>query len=485
VTGTQTQIVFAPGETDRIFSVGRFGDVRIVDLTTNSELPTPFLWVPDVDTEGEGGVIALAFHPNYQNNGKFYLNVTLDNGDIPIEEGVLSPFTSHLYEYTVSANPNIANPTPTKVMEWVQPESNHNSGWMGFGPNDGYLYITTGDGGTTLDSGPGSTPDIGNAQDITDNLFGKIVRIDVDGPDAYPVDPNKNYAIPASNPFVGVEGDDEIWAYGLRNPFRASFDRATGDFYLGDVGENTREELDFLSADSTGGENFGWRLREGSEATNGVGGPAPPGSTEPLYDYLHAGLGVDSDYEGNSVTAGYVYRGPDPEIQGEYLFADFVSEQFWTFDPANPYATVDNITDVLKVPGGLQTSFAEDANGNLYVTNLLGQIYRILTDAVTPGDFDANAKVDIVDYASWSAGLGTISGALLADGDTDNDGDVDGADFLAFQRNFGYDALLVTSPAITAVVPDPAITAVVPEPTSFSIATIGLLTMCYYWRKRA
>ena len=479
VTGLRTQIVFAPGETDRIFSVGRSGDIRIVDLTTNTELSTPFLSVPNVDIEGEGGAIALAFHPDYQNNGKFYLNVTLDNGGIPIEpieEGVISPFTSHLFEYTVSNDPSIANPTPTKIIEWVQPKFNHNSGWMGFGPNDGYLYVTTGDGGTVLDSGPGHTPDIGNAQDITDNLFGKIIRIDVDGPDAYPADPDKNYAIPSSNPFVGVVGDDEIWAYGLRNPFRASFDRATGDLYLGDVGENTREEIDVLYSDSSGGENYGWRLREGTAPTNNVGGPPPPGNVEPLYDYLHAGLGSDPDYEGNSVTAGYVYRGPDPEIQGIYIFADFVSGNIWTFDPDDPYATVENITDTLPVTGGLISSFAEDAHGNLFVTDYLGKIYRILTDSVVPGDFDENARVDDVDQDTWQANFGVLVDAVHADGDTDNDGDVDGVDFLEHQRSFGYDVLNVSPPA-------PAISA--PEPSTFSIAAIGLLAFGLVRRLRA
>lgn len=472
VAGANTFAVFAPGETDRVFLGTRDGVIRIVDVNNKTSLATPFLTIPNVDTEGEGALISLAFHPDYQSNGKFYVNFTQDNGGIPIEpvvEGVLSPFTSHVYEYTVSTDPNIANTTRSKVIEWVQPANIHNGGWMGFGPNDGNLYITVGDGGVSRDGGngdPGATPIIGNAQDITDNLFGKVVRIDVNGTDAYPGDPDRNYAIPASNPFVGVLGDDEIWAYGLRNPFRASFDRATADFLIGDVGFATHEEINFQLASSPGGANYGWRYREGLEETPGPGGgPKPVGNVDPIYDYLHNGKGDGPEFEGNSVTGGYVYRGPDPDLQGKYIFADFISNQVWTFDPTDAFNTVENITDTLALPGGglasRVTSFAEDAHGNLYVVTISGKLHRILTDSVTPGDFDSNAKVDGVDLGVWQTGFGTISEAENSSGDADEDGDVDGTDFLAFQRNFGYNSLNV-GPGTSSLS--------VPEPTSCALA---------------
>ena len=187
---------------------------------------------------------------------------------------------SHIREYTVSGNPNVANTSFTPVLSLDQPQTNHNGGWIGFSPNDDYLYIATGDGGGGNDTGTGHTPGTGNAQDTTSNLLGKMLRLDVNGDD-FPADAARITAIPPTNPFkagVGVPGDDvgddEIWAYGLRNPFRDSFDRLTGDLWIGDVGQGQREEIDFQPASSTGAENYGWRLREGHDPHSGVGGCA-------------------------------------------------------------------------------------------------------------------------------------------------------------------------------------------------------------------
>src|SRR5690606_38231904 len=171
-----------------------------------------------------------------------------------------------------------------EILSFNQPQPNHNGGWIDFGPNDGYLYIATGDGGGGNDNGTGHTAGTGNAQDTTDNLLGKMLRIDGHGDD-FPPDNPRNYAIPEDNPFVGVNGDDEIWSYGLRNPFRSSFDRANGDLWIGDVGQTRREEINYQPADSSGGENYGWRLREGIIPTpGGVGGSRPEGNVEPIYD---------------------------------------------------------------------------------------------------------------------------------------------------------------------------------------------------------
>src|SRR5262245_41725964 len=185
-------ITAAPGDPSRLFIVERGGAIKILNLTTGAVQATPFLTIPNVDQEGEGGFRGLAFHPNYATNGKFYVNVTIDNGG-QVFQGATSPFSTEIRQYTVSANPNVANATPTPVLSWIQPQSNHNAGWIGFNPaitpgQPQYLYIPTGDGGGGNDDGVGHTPVSttetgGNAQDITGNLLGKILRIDVNGDD--------------------------------------------------------------------------------------------------------------------------------------------------------------------------------------------------------------------------------------------------------------------------------------------------------------
>jgi glucose/arabinose dehydrogenase len=436
--GVVTSIARAPGQDDRLYLADLFGKIRILDLNTNTISPTPFLTIPNVDNEIEGGLLGLTFHPDFANNGKFYVNVTIDNGSVPISGGGTSPFSTHIREYTVNPGSNVANPGFVDLLTVVQPQAEHNGGFLGFSPNDGYLYVMLGDGGGSIDNFPGHTPEIGNAQDLTDNWLGKALRIDVNS-DAFPADPQRNYAIPPTNPFVGVAGDDEIWAYGLRNPFQASFDRQTGDLWIGDVGENKREEVDFQPGSSAGGENYGWRIREGSAPTDVVGGPAPAGSTEPVYDYVHLSQPGDVAFKGNSVTGGYVYRGPDPQVQGRYIFADFAAGKFWSFDPEDPYGTVQNITSLLTPPTGAATTitaFGEDAEGNLYAANASGLVFKMITDAVVSADFDGDGMVDADDLAIWKAGYGT-AGPNNDDGDANLDGSVDGMDFLAWQRQAG------------------------------------------------
>ena len=314
-----TFLTAVPGDPTRLFYLEKdFGRVRIIDTATGSVLPQPFLTVPPVSTGVEQGLLGLAFHPDYAQNGQFFINRTDASGNTQIERYQVSP-----------TDPNRALATPTTLLSIAQPQVNHNGGWLGFGP-DGYLYASTGDGGGGNDTGLGHTDGTGNAQDITNNLLGKILRFDVDSPPP----PGQAYAVPASNPFVGAEGDDLIWAFGLRNPWRASFDRKTGDLYIGDVGQNSVEEIDFQPADSTGGENYGWRLREGTvptPPTPGIGGSKPPGAIEPIHEYLHQGAG-------RSVLGGYVYRGPIEELQGQYFFADSVTDGVWsiTFDGSDP-----------------------------------------------------------------------------------------------------------------------------------------------------
>lgn len=353
------------GDTDRLFVIEQHtGQIRILDLSSGTTLATPFLTVPGISQGGEQGLLGLAFHPDYATNGLFYVDFTSAAGDTVVRE------------YKVSnGDPNIADPASARTILTIdQPASNHNGGWLGFGPDD-QLYIASGDGG-----GAGDTNN--HAQTITNDLLGKILRIDINSDD-FPADPNRNYAIPASNPFVGVTGDDEIWAYGLRNPWRPSFDRLTGDLYIADVGQGSREEVNFQPASSDGGENYGWHVLEGTSpfTTTTPGNPPAndPSLIAPIHEYSHVG----APNGGNSITGGYVYRGPIPELQGVYFFADFVSKQIWSFryDGATKTEFQNRTASLAPVVGNIGNiaSFAEDAAGNLYIIDYDGELYRLVS----------------------------------------------------------------------------------------------------------
>ncbi|MBK8914340.1 MAG: PQQ-dependent sugar dehydrogenase [Phycisphaerales bacterium] len=381
-------VTHAPNDYDRIFILeqrsGSTGRIRIYDFATSAVLPTPYLSITGLSTGFEQGLLGLAFHPDYQNNGYFYVYYTNSAG--------ASVIARYQRATTVTANAASAS----TVLTFSQPFNNHNGGWIGFGP-DGYLYIASGDGGSAGDPG-------NRAQDITSQLLGKLLRIDVDGPDnivgnadddEYPADANRNYALPPTNPFVGVTGDDEIWAYGLRNPWRCSFDRATGDLYIGDVGQDAQEELNFQPAGAAGGRNYGWRCMEGTACTGLSGCTCNAASlTMPFHTFLHSGTSHCS------VTGGYVYRGCTlSALQGTYFFADYCSNRIWSLRYNG--STVSEFTDrtVELAPGGgltinSITSFGEDAYGELYICDQGGEIYKILpaggiTDCNTNGVSDA------------------------------------------------------------------------------------------------
>ena len=352
-----------PDDTDRLFIIEQHtGQIEILDL--NSGLITgTFLDIDGLSTGNEQGLLGLAFDPNYTSNGLFYVNFTDGAGDTVIRR------------HQVSANPNVADPlSAATVLTITQPFANHNGGWLGFGP-DGFLYIATGDGGSGGDPG-------NRAQDITDQLLGKILRIDP-GNDDFLADPNRNYAIPADNPFVGITGDDEIWAYGLRNPWRTGFDRVTGDFYIADVGQDDQEEINFQPASSSGGENYGWRVMEGAATfddsqANGNPPPNHPSLTPPIHDYGHD----PAPDGGESVVGGYVYRGPIAGAHGQYFFADFLTAQIWSlaYDGYNVTRHA-NLTQQLSPDAGsasMISSFAEDADGNLYILDLGGEVFKIV-----------------------------------------------------------------------------------------------------------
>lgn len=350
-----------PGDRDRLFLVEQHtGKVKVLRLGTGTVAPAPFLEIPGVATGGEQGLLGLAFHPGYAANGLFYVNVVVPGGRFGA--GV-----THVRRYRASAaDPDRAEPASgTTVLTIDQPFANHNGGWLAFSPRDGFLYVATGDGGDRDDPG-------NRAQDL-DELLGKMLRIDIDGDD-FPNDPARNYAVPATNPFRARDGArPEIWAYGLRNPWRCSFDRQTGDLYLGDVGQDAVEEVNFQPAASPGGENYGWRPKEGSLPTPGIGDPVPAGVTDPIHEYPHA--------QGRSVIGGYVYRGSGvPGLGGTYLFADHFTK-VWSFryDGAAVHEFADRTAELGRGGGSAHrvTSFGEDAAGELYVVFMRGDVFRV------------------------------------------------------------------------------------------------------------
>lgn len=329
----------------RMFIVEQPGRIRLVDADGNLQA-TPFLDIVSSVTGGvsggdERGLLGLAFHPDYANNGLFYVNYTTT---------IAGTLRTVIDEFSVSSlNPNFADPsTGRRLMSINQPFSNHNGGWIGFGP-DGYLYIATGDGGSGNDPG-------NRASNLT-VLLGKMLRIDVDNQD-----PGLEYAIPADNPFVdNANARDEIWAYGLRNPWRTSFDRLTGDLWIADVGQNAREEVNFQPAGDPGGQHYGWRCREGTIPTPGISGcpTSNPLWVDPVHDYPHS--------QGRSITGGYAYRGCElgEAYQGLYFFSDYVSGSVWYLDPDDNFSRTTLLTTNLRV-----SSFGEDENGEIYIADL-------------------------------------------------------------------------------------------------------------------
>jgi glucose/arabinose dehydrogenase len=353
-------VTSAPSDANRLFVVEKTGQIKILDLFSRST--RTFLDIPEAElsTGGEQGLLGLAFHPNYPGNGKFYVYLVNADGDLEVRQ------------YNRIAV-NRADPDSGDVILTIPhpTNGNHNGGWMSFGP-DGMLYIAVGDGGSASDP-------LNNAQN-TDVLLGKMLRIDVRGDD-FAGDAGRDYAIPDDNPFANSAGADEIWATGLRNPWRNSFDRETGDLYIADVGQNAWEEINFQLASSNGGENYGWVIREGDNDfdTTRPGNPPPtsPVLTDPILDYPHEG----GPNGGFSVTGGYVYRGPGAGLQGAYFYADFVTDQIWSFRVVNGRA-VDAINRTAQITEagvdiGQIASFGEDGFGNLYVVSLRGEIFRL------------------------------------------------------------------------------------------------------------
>jgi glucose/arabinose dehydrogenase len=425
-----------PQDYHRVFIVEQqTGIIKILNLDTGVINATPFLDIDGLATGNEQGLLGLAFHPDYDNNGLFYVNLTIADG------------TTQIRRYQVSADPDIADAgSMTLILSYAQPFSNHNGGWTSFGP-DGYLYISAGDGGSGNDPG-------NRAQDVTDQLLGKLLCIDVSGDD-FPADPNRNYAIPPDNPFVGVTGDDEIWAYGLRNPWRCSFDRATGDLYIADVGQDAWEEIDFQPASSSGGENYGWRCMEGTHCTGLTGCTCNDASLMlPIYEYSHGGSPSRC-----SITGGYVYRGcAIPDLQGTYFFADYCSNQIWSFryDGLMINEFQDRTSELAPNVGTIASisSFDEDAYGELYVCDLNGgEVFKIVPaggplidcnnngvadDCECIGDVNGDGFRNVTDFTAFAAAFGSQIGDPNYDPDADINADafVNVTDFSLFAGFF-------------------------------------------------
>jgi glucose/arabinose dehydrogenase len=426
-----------PGDTERLFIVEKAGKVRILDLDTQTVLATPFL---DIDAqvitpsgsvsaqENFGkGIMGMAFDPGYAVNGHFYLHYYRNDTD-----GVIARFT------VTAADPNVADPaTEFVVWTWDDANNDHNGGSIDFGP-DGFLFITLGDGGTQQD------PE-NDAQNVN-SMFGKIHRIDVHGPDAFPADPNRNFAVPPGNPFAAGGGVASILHWGLRNPYRASFDSGTGRYYIGDVGQTAREEISVAAPGATG-LNFGWKCTEGTMCT-AFGTTActcgSPALTPPIHDYVWGSTG-------RSVIGGYVYRGCDiPSLQGTYLFADYTSNNIWRLSYDGATATAVTLlnsqlsTTVEGLPVQKIASFAEDGRGELYLirhaktTSIEGEVYKIIPakPTIVAQDLNCDGIVNGLDLASLLAQWGRCQ-PFSCPGDLDGSGTVNGLDLAALLAVWG------------------------------------------------
>ncbi len=345
VTGLNRPVFLtaAPNDLTRLFIIEKDGRIRIVKNGTL--LSTPFLDITAKTTKGsEQGLLGMTFDPGYATNGRFFVSYTASGG------GAAGHSVIALYQ--VSTDPDIAGTAEVIVLTVDQPYSNHNGGMIAFGP-DGYLYVGLGDGGS------GGDPD-GYGQ-RRDDLLGSLLRLDVSG---------ATYSVPAGNPYAGhATFREELWNYGLRNPWRWSFDRQTGDLYIGDVGQGQHEEVNVTPAASNGGENYGWNIMEGLSCY-----PAPgcnqTGLTLPVLDYPHIGGAC-------SVTGGYVYRGPAiPALQGHYLYGDYCTGWVRSFRWQNGQAV--NRMDRPEFASGNITSFGQDAAGELYIVADNGTVTRIV-----------------------------------------------------------------------------------------------------------
>jgi glucose/arabinose dehydrogenase len=365
-------VVNAGDGSGRLFVVQRDGRVRVVK--SRKLQAGNFLNVGSrITAGGERGLLGLAFHPDFATNRYLYVYYTRPGGDIVI---------SRMQANTAKTFASVDSLEPMLVIGHSQ-YTNHNGGAMAFGP-DGYLYLGIGDGG-------GGGDPLESGQD-KNTLLGKILRIDVDGT-GHGVG-GDGYGIPADNPFVGIAGDDEIWAYGMRNPWRIGFDRANGNLYIADVGQSRREEVNLELAADMGGNNYGWDVMEGTLCHEPMSGCSLTGDTLPVAEYSHS-LGC-------SITGGYVYRGSHRDLQGLYVYGDFCSGRIWTMNASGTGEKVRRDTSLAI------SSFGEDESGELFVTDLNGALYRVIapefTDIATSTFLDA---IHWIFYEGITVGCGS------------------------------------------------------------------------------
>lgn len=483
-------VVQAPGDTSSIYVLegqtndfddnNGSGQIIQVDLANGSK--TSFLRIQDIHRPREGGLHGLAFHPDYQANGKFYVSwVKNPNGGSNKPQARLDEYQLHQGVPTLSRT--LIDLTHLNTAPW------HNIDWIGFEPgatgnSKEHLYVTLGDGGLQADN-PNFTAE---SQDLS-SIRGKVLRIDLSAPDAYPVDAARNYGYPVDNPFAD-DGDantlGEVFHYGLRNPWRASFDSATGDLFIGDVGYNTSEEINYAQAGESG-LDFGWSQREGTLQTPVVGVGGPQGnSVNPIFELLHDD---DKGLTGiGSITGGRVYRGPITELQGQYFFAEAAAGEILSgvFDRTtdsslfngnnitNFTIRTDELNSLIEGEGEINVvvSFGEDAHGHLYLVDFSnggfgnqfgqGEVYRLIPDLAA--DFNDDGLVNAADLAKWKLDFGNGNGS-----DADGDGDSDGMDLL------GWQAAMSSPPTLAS--------ARVPEPTATGLLTAALAVLTHVRRR--
>lgn len=422
-TGFSSPVAISRAPNDpRLFVVQQRGLIRILNAngTVNT---TPFLNLTATvsATGSERGLLGLAFHPNYATNGLFYVNYTRASDGFTV-----------IARYSVSADPQVANTTGTTLMVINQPASNHNGGSIQFGL-DGYLYIGMGDGGGANDTSGYAqnlslthTPVVGNTSRI---YLGKMLRIDVDT-----TAPGLNYGFPPTNPFISEPGKEEIWARGLRNPWKFTFNRLNGDMWIGDVGQNEVEEINKIASPLPNtGINLGWRCYEGTAAFNTGGCDAIGTMTMPLAQYTHSGTG------GCSITGGYYYTGSMyPNFQNKYFFADYCLNRIG-------YATDAGVITYSTTFSGSNnfTTFGEDMNGELVIASST-TVYRVIDTSLSTSEFEksgfsiypnpANATVFIkspIDVVASKIELFDVTGKLLLakNAEATSDNSISVADF--------------------------------------------------------
>lgn len=415
-----------PGDPSRILIVEQAGRIRL--LKNGILQSTAFL---DIATQvrsagNEQGMLGLAFHPNYQTNGFFfvyYTDTSATHGRSVIERFWVDPADPDRADRGDLLDPPVS--TRRITLRFDQPNSNHNGGWIAFGP-DGFLYVASGDGG--------GSGDPGNYGQNRNSLLGKMLRIDINDDD-FPADDFANYAIPPTNPFVGVPARrEEIWAFGLRNPWRNSFDRKTGELWMADVGQNAWEEINLQPAASPGGENYGWKIKEGTGCYNTSSCTGP--YVDPVFEYTQlASAPPDrpSLMRGRSITGGYVYRGTRiPDLRGTYLFADYVNAAQGTINAVNSFyrtgsGLIINFTDRSTTLGRFNSasiggipSFSEDLDGEILICTFGGALYRVIPAAphIVADLHDGTARdnrCDARDLAQLLSEFQDVGMALTAD----------------------------------------------------------------------